>query len=75
MIKVPKITVWVFIHNWNIYINIRLTKASETLWKKRQKHHPTLVKMTKIKNTDDSLCWRGCEVREDSSISGESADL
>ena len=75
MIKVLKIRVWVFIHNWNIYINIRLTKASETLWKKRWKQHPTPVRMTKIKNTDDSLCWRGFGVREDSSISDGSADL
>ena len=27
------------------------------------RYHLTLVRMAKIKNTEDSLCWRGCEVR------------
>ena len=27
------------------------------------RYHLTLVRMDKIKNTNDSLCWRGCRVR------------
>ena len=27
------------------------------------RYHLTLVRMTKIKNTEESLCWRGCRVR------------
>ena len=26
------------------------------------RYHPTPVRMAKIKNTEDSLCWRGCGV-------------
>ena len=27
------------------------------------RYHITPVRMARIKNTDDSLCWRGCEIR------------
>ena len=37
--------------------------------------HLTPVRMSMIKNTDDSLCWKGCRVRKHSSIAGESANL
>ena len=36
--------------------------------------HLTLVRMAKIKNTDDNLCWRGCGKREHFCIAGENAN-
>ena len=37
------------------------------------RYHLTPVRMAKIKNTNDSLCWKGGGVREHSSISGGNA--
>ena len=31
--------------------------------KTKLRYHPIPVRMAKIKNTSDSLCWRGCEAR------------
>ena len=31
--------------------------------KTTQRYHPTPIRMAKVKNTSDSLCWSGCGVR------------
>ena len=38
--------------------------------KKTLRFHLTLVRMAKIKNSDDSRCWQGCVERGTSSIAG-----
>ena len=40
-----------------------------------QRVHLTPVKIDKIKDTSDNLCWGGLELRKPSSIAGGSANL
>ena len=39
------------------------------------RYHLTLVRMAKVKNTEHSLCWRGCEVRGTFLHTGGSVNL
>ena len=41
--------------------------------KMTMRYHLKPIRMTKIDNTDDSLCWKGCGVGEHSSIADGNA--
>ena len=48
----------IHLSKWLISLAIREMQIKITL-----RYHVTSDRMTKIKNTNDSLCWRGCGVR------------
>ena len=47
------------LRNFSTSLAIRTIQIKTTV-----RYYATLVKIAKIKNTDDYLCWRECGVRE-----------